>query len=421
MKKKKLQELQEYMELYVQEWPFSGGILIAREGEVLFTDSYGMANREFEIPNTIKTRFPIASLTKPFIGVSFMQLKEMGLIDLKDSISKYFSEYPELDERITIHHLLTNSSGITDTYAIPEFNPGLKYTPEDYLNLFKNKPLEFVPGERWSYSNSGFYLLGRILKKVSGCTPEEFIRKNILNLLEMKNSGHWNNQTILLNRAYGYSIAGEEYVRGEYFDLSNHSATGGMYSTLEDLLIFDHALYADKIISKESLDLMYSEHIPGPGPGLSYGYGWMIMEAFSQKMVEHGGYFPGFSVQMNRYLNDRVFIIILGNVDCWSPTLQRDLASIVFDEKYTMPKKPEPISYNVADFQMFVGKYESARGLEAELSREGDKFFFESDFVIRGQVYPISANTFQHIKIDERFSFRIDENGDIWLYGLKKK
>jgi CubicO group peptidase (beta-lactamase class C family) len=336
------QTLPERVNDYIGAWMkmgrFSGSLLIAKDGQFLVSKGYGMANHEHDVPNTPQTKFRLGSVTKQFTAAAVMQLQERGKLNVADTLAQYIPDYPSGD-RITIHHLLTHTSGIVEVTRLPEFRQYLLLptTVEKTISLFKDKPLEFPPGEQFRYSNSGYLLLGFIIEKVSGQTYEEFLKGNIFGPLNMVNSGYDHPSAILKNRASGYNLAMEGLINGPYNNMTAPHAGGALYSTVEDMFLWDRALYTEKILKKSSLDRMFT-----PFKG-NYGYGWIIDSIFGHKRIQHGGSIVGgFQSHIARYVDDDVLIVFLCNQQ---PTnarkISEDLAAIVFGQPYKLPTEDD--------------------------------------------------------------------------------
>lgn len=236
---------------------FSGAILVSIKGKKVISKGYGMANYELDVLNTSKTKFRIGSVTKQFTAVAIMQLFEKGQLNLDDTLDKYIPDYPKGD-KVTIHHLLTHTSGIfnyTNIEGPIENTIRKKHSLETLINEFKYAPYDFEPGEKYSYSNSGYVLLGYIIKKVSNKSYEEYLQENVFNKLLMVDTGYDDYYKIIKNRASGYDLKGEEkrMVNCEFIDMSIPHAAGALYSTVEELYIWNKALIGGKIISEELL------------------------------------------------------------------------------------------------------------------------------------------------------------------------
>lgn len=294
----------------VEENDFSGAILVAKDGKVLLSKGYGVADLGKKTENTSKTIFEINSLTKQFTAMGIMILEDEGLLEVDDPIIEYIPDFPRGDE-ITIHHLLTHTSGIPQ---IIDFHGrgGGKYnlTPEKIVQILKNKPLRFEPGEEYEYRNSNYALLGCIIENVSGMKYEAFLKKHILKPLRMRSTGQYKNDSKLENKAKGYFMYRALLPMG-YTDMSTGYAAWDMYSTVEDLYKWDQALYTERLVSNETLEKIFTPYAQ------NYGYGWLISEieknGHIQQVVSHDGHGGGFTDRIIRNIDDKTTIIVLCN------------------------------------------------------------------------------------------------------------
>ncbi|MBN1224985.1 MAG: beta-lactamase family protein [Candidatus Aminicenantes bacterium] len=266
-----------------------------------------MADYEHNVPNAPQTKFRLASLTKQFTAMAVLQLHERNLLSLDDPINKYIPEYTDGGE-ITIHHLLTHTSGIANfTVATDKEARVLPYSLEMTIEKFRDKPLEFSPGERFEYSNAGYYLLGYIIEKVTGKDYAEVVQQNIFGPLGMESSGYDYDHHIIKNRARGYHLEKGELLNANYINMANVHASGGLYSTVEDMYLWDRALYTEKLVKKDTLKKMFTPYTR------NYGYGWGVVTLFNRTMVGHNGDMEGFQTNISRFIDDDVCIIVLSN------------------------------------------------------------------------------------------------------------
>lgn len=309
---------------YTDYGKFNGSILVADKGKVIYKKGFGMANMEWDIPNQSDTKFRIASITKQFTALLIMQLVADNKLDLQATISTYLPGYPKKNaDIITIHHLLTHTSGT------PMFDDFVKYydiernryKPEELVKIFANGALKFNPGEKYTYSNEGYVILGVIIEKITGKSYAKVLQDKIFTPLKMLNSGYDVNQIILKNRAMGYT---KGYVRNQYFnvnyvDMSIPYAAGSLYSTVEDLFIWEQALYTEKLVAKKYRDLMFDKYIPAPRR--HYGYGWFngpMQIGNSDEKAEinvHSGGINGFRTIITRIPATQSSIILLSNLE----------------------------------------------------------------------------------------------------------
>jgi CubicO group peptidase (beta-lactamase class C family) len=352
------------MDQFVSSKGFSGAVLVARDGHVLFQKAYGLANRENDVPNKLETKFRLGSITKQFTAMAVMILVERGKVRISDPVCDYIDNCPKAWSGITLRNLLNHTSGI----PVPDADqcPCLQTTPLAAIARFRDKPLDFAPGQNFRYSNSGYLLLGYIIERVSGEKYEDFLRKNIYEPLGMLDSGFDHPWVILKDRASGYARKDGQVVNAMYAEMSGALGAGSMYSTVEDLLRWDQALYTEKLVSRKSLEQMFT---PFEGPytavrpsnrGLwsrhPYGFGWSISKWFGRDLVSHPGGINGFSSVILRYPEDRTLVVVLENMelDLGVPdpdlnaepmTIANGLSAIAFG----LPPDSSPVSPTTSD------------------------------------------------------------------------
>lgn len=315
------------MDQFVSSRDFSGAVLVARDGHVLFQRAYGLANRENDVPNELETKFRLGSVTKQFTAMGVMLLVERGKVRISDRVCDYIDNCPKAWSGITLGHLLTHTSGIPDFADFPDNDhyARLPMTPLETIARFRDKPLDFSPGQQFSYSNSGYLLLGYIIERASGEKYEEFLRKNIYEPLGMSGSGYDHPWIILKGRASGYARKDGQIVNAMIMEMDTPFGAGSMYSTVEDLLRWDQALYTEKLVSRKSLAQVFTPY-QGPYPAVQpwlrgflsrhrYGYGWFITKWFGRDLVWHAGLISGFCSAILRYTQDHTLVVVLENME----------------------------------------------------------------------------------------------------------
>jgi CubicO group peptidase (beta-lactamase class C family) len=319
---------------------FNGSALVAERGQVVLKKGYGLANMEWGIPNTPDTKFRLGSITKQFTATLVMQLVEQGQIDLSAPVRRYLPDYPlPAGDRVTIHQLLNHTSGIVGYTEIPTFGTTARnpYTPTKFVEEFFSKlDLLFEPGTKFSYSNSGYFLLGVILERVTGEPYENLLRTRIFTPLGMNDSGYDSTQPLLSKRAAGYDKRFDgSYVNTPYIDMTQPYAGGSLYSTVEDLYQWDQALYTEKVLSAKSKEGTFT-------PGLEdYGYGWDVRRKDGVTTIEHGGGINGFNTLITRNPESRRLIVLLNNTGRAPLNQMADAIRMVLDGKQpSMPKRP---------------------------------------------------------------------------------
>jgi CubicO group peptidase (beta-lactamase class C family) len=322
----------EYITPYVDSRIFSGSVLIAQGENILLSKGYGMANLEHDVPNTPQTKFRLGSITKQFTAMAILMLQEQGQLNVQDSVCDYVPNCPEAWQPITIHHLLTHSSGIPNLTDFPDFEEMMASgsTVSGTINTFVEKPLHFTPGTKFSYSNSGYIVLGHIIEQsVGNPSYGAYVRDNIFQSLNMTNTGYDHNSLVLSDRASGYfRIDPNTLGNADYLHMSVPHAAGALYSTVEDLYLWDRALYTEALVSQSSLDMMF---LPDKD---EYGYGWFIGTLLGRKVTAHNGGINGFATSIARFVDDDVVIIVLSNIEDTDPAeITQELAEIVFEEE----------------------------------------------------------------------------------------
>ncbi|WP_273273322.1 serine hydrolase domain-containing protein [Maribacter polysiphoniae] len=310
-----------------------GGVfLIAKDGNPLYRKAFGKANLELNVPMKPNNVFQIGSMTKQFTAVAIMMLEEQGKLNVSDAISKYIPDYPN-GSNISIHHLLTHTSGIKDFTKMKSIMTIAKkdLTPKELVDFFKDEPVDFEPGEQFSYNNSGYVVLGYIIELVSGSTYEDFIETNIFKKLGMADSRYASDRSIVKHRAYGYHNRGE-YTNKMYVSLSIPYASGSLMSTVDDMLKWQEAITNNVLVSKGTINRMFTKYTLNNGEQFTYGYGWHLKDIDGEPTREHGGSVFGFK-SMGVYVPGLdIYVIGFSNCDCNSPTkATRDIASIVIN------------------------------------------------------------------------------------------
>ena len=328
---------------YVDNGEFNGSVLVVENGKVIFKKGYGLANMEWNIPNTPDTKFRLGSLTKQFTAMLIMQLVEQGKLKLEGKITDYLADYPKAaGDKITIHHLLTHTSGIPNYTSFPSFNEKLsrnRYKPADFIKQFSDLPLEFEPGSTYAYSNSGYFVLGAIIEKVTGKTYEKVLQANIFTPLQMNNTGYDMSFKILPKRATGYDKWNLEYENAPYIDMSIPYAAGSLYSTVEDLALWDQALYSDKLLSASSKAIMFTPYKS------DYAYGWGVYKRQigqlkdSVEAMGHQGGINGFNTLLIRIPKNKHLVVLLNNTGGTNlGAMQNNILKILYDQPFDLPK-----------------------------------------------------------------------------------
>ncbi|RKS53524.1 CubicO group peptidase (beta-lactamase class C family) [Gillisia mitskevichiae] len=364
----KAAQIEDLMTLYSEYGQFNGSVLVAEDGEIIYKNGFGKANMEWDIPNDENTKHRLGSITKQFTSMLILLLVEEGKLKLEVPIITYLQDYPKTTgDKITLHHLLTHTSGIPNYTSFPKFFAETSrdpFTPNDFTSLFKDMELEFAPGEKYSYSNSGYFLLGVIIEKVTGKSYEENLQEKIFKPLNMKDTGFDHHDVILKNRASGYQERGNSYSNAPYLDMSIPYSAGSIYSTVEDLYLWDRGLASNKLLSEKNKELLFTPHIKS-GDSF-YGYGWGVdkmpdgISKDSITIVGHGGGINGFNTIINRTPSKQDLIVLLNNTGGTNlGEMSRNIYKILNGMPYDLPQK------SLANFLM---EEINKNGLEAGLA-----------------------------------------------------
>jgi len=401
---------------------FNGSVLVAENGKVIYKKGFGKANMEWNIPNTPETKFRLGSITKQFTATLILKLVEEGKIKLDGKITDYLPDYrKDTGEKVTIHQLLNHTSGIPSYTGQPKFQDEVSrnsYTVADFVKKHASGDLEFEPGSKFAYNNSGYFLLGAIIERVTGKTYEQVLKEKILDPLGMKNTGYDHHGTILDQRASGYEKTAKGYRNAAYLDMSLPYAAGSLYSTVDDLYLWDQGLYADRVLSVQSKDLMYK-------PGLDeYAYGWVVTKAKlgtgtdTVPSIKHGGGINGFNTMIVRYPAQKNVIVLLDNTAQGRSLaqLERALTNILYNQPYELPKlavvdvlmntiETKGVDAGIAQYRELKSKQSSSYDFsEPELNRLGylllaDKKLKEAIeiFKLNVEAYPQGFNTYDSL------------------------
>lgn len=350
-------QLSDYVKAYDAVHQLSGSVLVASKGKVIYRESFGKGNRQWNVSNTNDTRYWIASIAKQFTAAAILQLEEQGRLSTSDKLSKYFPDYPKGDA-ITLHMLLNHTSGIKECSENPKFfnidetlsGTALKDT---LIGMFKDAPLDFEPGTFWHYSNSGYVLLGYIIEQVSGMEYADYLDQKILQRAGMKNSGVMQTGIIVPQLADGYSLNQNKWTKARNTPANLQNRVGGIYATTADLLLWREALDSGKIINAASLAKMNQPNQPNRGAG----YGIFIDEMFGHKVFQHQGAGFGFNTFMADFPDDGTSIIVLANRDTNLDFLPKALAAIVFGKQVMPPYPRKPVKINTAVLPLYAGTY----------------------------------------------------------------
>ncbi len=372
-----VKSLDDYLEQAHKYWGFEGTALVAVDGEIILSKGYGMANRTLGIPNTSQTKFYIGSITKQFTAAAILKLNERGKLSLNDNVKKYLTDFPDDPwSRITIQQLLTHTSGLPNYTDNPEINirRTVPISDTSLVDYVRDLPLKYEPGERYLYSNSGYIILGAIIEKVSGQSYEAYLHHVLLKPLGMLDSGYGRRVTAVPNRADGYTIAADgDPANAPEVEFSILHTAGALYSTTEDILKWDKGLYNASVLSEKSITRMFT-----PQAG-NYCYGWFVEKRFGRYHYYHGGFLDGFNTAYDRWIKDRLCILVFSNED-EAPVekIARGLAAIIYGEPHTIPVRKSPVQLPDEIEAQYPGEYTNQEGQSLLISREQNELYANS-------------------------------------------
>jgi len=388
-------------------------VIVVKDGKLVFRKGYGMANLELGVPVEPDMVFRLGSVTKQFTAVAILMLAEQGKLSLDDDITKFLPDYPAKTQRITVERLLTHTSGIKSYTSLPEWLAMWRKDTElnELIGLFKDKPADFAPGERWSYNNSAYVLLGAIIEKASGQSYQDFIEKNIFQRLGMTHSFYDDTARVIPRRVNGYSKSKDGYNNAPYLSMTQPHAAGALVSSVDDLALWDAALYTDKLVKQETLKRAWTPAKLASGKLTHYGFGWALNSYQGHTMIEHGGGINGFSTYALRMPDDRVFVAVLTNKDSGGPGPGRvvlKIAALAVGKPY---KDPTAIKLAPSVLDNYVGVYQLNEKEEALIRREGEKLFVNFPGAGKTEISPSSEPEFFINDSRSRLSFTRNSAG----------
>lgn len=399
-------------------------ILVAKKGEIVYKKAFGSANLELNVPIKPEMVFKLGSITKQFTAVAILQLVEQGKISLQDSLQKFVPDFPSNSKKITIENLLTHTSGIRDYMQIDYPEPNLErrdFDPKELIDRFKNFPLEFEPGTKYKYSNSGYFLLGYIIEKVSGKSYKAYLQENILKPLNLNHIYFDTSNNIIPNRVNGYRKEGAEFKNADYWSMTIAYAAGELISNVDDLLKWNKGLYSYKILKKETLEKAFVPFKLKDGSMTEYGYGWILKNINGIKSIEHGGAITGFLSTEIYFPKEDVFVAALFNCECApKDELSVDITSLALGKTFQNEVKIDDTLLNE-----YIGTYtlsiDNKRTIEivkengyllAKISGQGTvPLIFQSD--VKFQFKNILGAECEFIKENGKVTkFNVSQNGN---------
>ena len=395
---------------YARQFKFSGVAFVAKGGQVLLQKGYGYKNFAKKIPNDPMGIFQIGSVTKQFTATVILKLQEQGKLSVQDKLSKYITDFAGSD-RITIEHLLRHTSGIYNYTNDNRFmnNESLKHVElERMISMMKEKPLEFQPGSKFSYSNSNYILLGYIIQKVSGKPYEQMVREVIFTPLAMSQSGFDFKNLKDTNRVTGYlAIENNLQLVAPIVDSSASFAAGAMYSSASDLYKWHNALYTDKVVSKASLEKAFTPKLG------KYGYGWIIDSVAGKRIITHGGGIFGFTANILRIPADDVCIILLCNEGADLSAISKGLVNIIYGLPYDVPQEKKSVQLPDDVLKTYVGEYWVSEDYKVFITLENGQLKAQVTGQPKVDLFAEKTDLFFVKIVDAKVEFKKDSTGKV--------
>lgn len=400
-----------YIQPFLNQHDFSGVVLIAKGDNILLHRAYGMADFGQAIPNTITTRFHLASVTKTFTSAGILMLIEQDRLKLDDPVSKFLPEYPRGDE-ITIEHLLTYAAGTPDIYNLKGADDRIlkPLTLEELVNWIGEHPLEFEPGTKSSYNNSCYAILTLLIETITGQSYEAYLRESILDPLDMHDTGNLDSNTIVDQMARGYVPEAGEHQLGycQRTDISHAKGSGSMYSTAVDLYTWMKAVKAKRLYDHSPRQYQWASD--------GYPYGWGLRASSGVTHIEQTGMHPGFFSGIAFYPEPEIYIVVLSNIQSGDP-FQRmlgDLSAIAFGDSVSVPEERHPIQLNPAQRDILLGRYHFENVSDFAITLRNDSLYLEWDsFTEREYLSPLADDRLYNRKSGVELVFITDDSGRV--------
>jgi len=402
--------MEQIVQSYVADHAFMGSVLVARDGKALLDKGYGFANLEWQVANTPATKFRLGSITKQFTAASILLLEDRGKLKTDDLVKKHMPDAPAAWDKVTIFHLLTHTSGIPSFTSFPDYSSRewQTMTPQQLVDWFRDKPLEFEPGTKWNYSNSGYVLLGYLIEKMSGQSYAEFVQQNIFTPLGMKDSGYDSNSAIIEHRAAGYS-------RGEsgntenagFINMSIPLSAGALYSTTEDLLRWEQGLFGGKLLSQASLAKMTTPFKE------DYAFGLGVSTKNGRKIIAHDGGIEGFNTSLAYYPDDKLVVAVLANFN--GPAagdIAASLGRVAHGERVVLNSEREEIKLPQEVLAKYVGTYQISPAVSLNITVEDGRLVSRANQRKR-ILYAESETTFFRKDVNVQIEFVKNDKGEV--------
>jgi CubicO group peptidase (beta-lactamase class C family) len=406
-------KVDEYVRTAMREHKIPGlSVAVVRNGEVVHAQGYGVSNIELNVAATPETIYQSGSVGKQFTSTLVMMLIEEGKLSLDDPISKHFENTPAIWKDIKVRHLLTHTSGLSNA-LYGKIDMRKDYTEDQLVKEIAALPLDFQPGEKWSYSNPGYVMLGVLVHKVTGKFYGDVLREKIFGPLGMTTARIISEADIVPNRADGYRLENGQLKNQEWVSPAmNTTADGALYMTVLDMAKWDAALYTEKLLKRSSLDQMWTPVKLNDGKTAPYGFGWQIGEINGHRMIQHGGGWQGFATQITRAVDDKLTVIVLTNLAQGRPEpIARGILGLYVPELAPVERKAVQVDPKI--FDDYIGEYELQPGFVLAISREGDQLWGQATGQSRVELFAESETSFFLKVVDAQITFVRDASGKV--------
>jgi CubicO group peptidase (beta-lactamase class C family) len=400
----------EVVQAYSRDHHFMGSVLVAKDGAVVFEKSVGWANAEWNVPNSAATKFRLGSITKQFTAAAILLLEEQGKLKLDDPLSKLLPATPASWGSVTVRQLLTHTAGVPSITEAPDYGVW-KLSPEGPAKSvahLADKPLDFTPGERFHYSNTGYLLLGWMVEQASGQSYEAFLREHLFLPLGMQDSGYDSNAAVIPQRASGYMPGPDGFLNAPYIDMHVPGGAGALYSTTGDLLRWTQGLFGGHVLKPESLEQMTTPVEAG------YGFGLFIGTRNGRKVISHGGGIEGFTSHLAYYPEGKVTIAVLANINGQAPEqIAQNLAAVEFGEAVKLATEHKVISVPRAALERFAGIYDLSPTFMLTITLAGDQLTCQATGQSAFPIFPEAETKFFVKAVDAQIEFFTDAGGAV--------
>ncbi|HEU4470763.1 MAG TPA: serine hydrolase [Flavisolibacter sp.] len=396
---------------YANEGKFNGTVLVAHKGKIVYQKGFGWRRAEEKVPHTEGSIFQIGSITKQFTSAVIMQLQQEKKLSVQDKLEKYFAGFPN-GNKITIEHLLTHTSGLfnyTSDSTLMNRDVTKSYSSADMIAIFKSYPPDFEPGSRFSYSNTGYSMLGYIIEKVTGKPYEAVVRQRILQPLGMSSSGFDFTHLDHPARSKGYFLLQQSnVVPAPVVDSTISYSAGALYSTVGDLYKWERAIGTDKILQPASWKAVFTPYKQ------TYGYGWSIDTLFGQTYTAHSGGIHGFASFLMRFPQEELAVIIIDNASSESlSAISRSLAALMLGKPYKIPEPKKALAADPAILRQYVGEYELAPGFTITVTLDGSQLRGQATGQPAFDLFAEKENLFFLKVVEAKVEFVRDAQGTV--------